>query len=114
MAVTDVSLADLQAAFDLVLAQWPAEIVPGAKTFHLGGGCNMRALNEAHVGVERWSTSVELSGITDEIFGSVEHYVFTTIHDALQNLKVLRTTDLDFESFCSRFDGDPNFRIIRS
>ncbi|QDH34192.1 hypothetical protein [Porphyrobacter sp. YT40] len=114
MTITDVPLDKLREAFDLVLAQWPAEITPGEKTFHLGGSCNMRELNRVHQAVEDWSISADFDGLLDEIIGPAEHYVHTCIHSALQNLTVLRVQDLDFEAFCSRFDGHPNFRVIRS
>ena len=113
MTLTDVPVDKLREAFNLVLAQWPAEITPGEKTFHLGGGCNMRELNRVHQAVEDWAISAELDGLIDEIIGSVEHYVYTTIHAALQNLTLLRVQDIDFDAFCSRFDGHPNFRVIR-
>ena len=114
MDLVDVPEAALRQAFELVLAQWPPEVVPGAKTFHLGSGCNMRELNNIHAQIEDWATTGDFDGLLDDIIGSVEHYVYTTIHDALRNLTVLRIQDLDFEAFCSRFDSHPNYRVLRA
>ena len=44
MPVLDVPDYVLRQAFDLVVAQWPVEIRPGSKSFHINGGCNMREL----------------------------------------------------------------------
>lgn len=113
MAVLEVHEDVLRQAFNMVLAQWPTEIRPGLKTFHINGGTNMRNLNEVHEPVEDWVNSTDLPAKIDDIIGSVEHYVFATIHDALKNLTVLHTKDVDFEAFCSRFDSHPSFRVIR-
>lgn len=112
MLVLDVPRSVLREAFDLVVAQWPDEIFSGAKSFHIGGGCNMRDLNETHGPIEEWAISGEFDGMLDQVIGSAEHYVHSTIHAALQNLTVLRVRDLDFEAFASRFDGHPNFRVV--
>ena len=113
MKPTDVPVDKLREAFELVIAQWPPEITPGEKTFHLGGCCNMRELNRVRQAVKDWAISADAEGLLDEILGSVEHYVGTCIHAALQNLTILRVQDLDFDAFCSRFDGHPNYRVIR-
>lgn len=114
MTPTDVPVDKLREAFTLVLAQWPPEIIPGEKTFQLGGGCNMRELNKIHQAVEDWAISADFDELLGEIIGSAEHYVYSCIHSALQNLSVLRVRDFDFDAFCSRFDGHPNFRVIRA
>jgi hypothetical protein len=110
--VLDVPDYVLRQAFDLVVAQWPVEIRPGSKSFHINGGCNMRELNEAHDRVEEWVSEASFEGVLDDVIGSAEHYVYATIHNALQNLTVLRTSDLDFDAFASRFDSHPNYRVI--
>lgn len=110
----NVSIGDLREAFDLVVAQWPLEVTPGEKTFHLGGGCNMRELNRLHEAVEDWVFAAKFQGVLGEILSSVEHYIFTCIHGALKNLTILRVQDLDFDAFCSRFDGHPNYRVTRA
>jgi hypothetical protein len=104
----------LREAFDLVLAQWPNVIEPGEKSFHLGGGCNMRQLNEIHDPIENWVCKTNFSADLDEIIGSVEHYVCVCIHSALRDLISLQKTDLDFEAFVSRFDGHPGFKVINN
>ncbi|GAA0736140.1 MULTISPECIES: hypothetical protein [Sphingomonas] len=112
MDVLDVPRSTLWEAFNLVIAQWPAEVRPGAKSFHINGGCNMREYNEIHSRIEDWAEKSDFDGILDDIIGSVQHYVSSTIHDALRNLTVLRPSDLDFEAFASRFDSHPNYRVI--
>ncbi|MBU0556447.1 MAG: hypothetical protein KKD64_02800 [Alphaproteobacteria bacterium] len=112
MNVLDVPRSTLCEAFNLVIAQWPAEVRPGAKSFHINGGCNMREYNEVRSGIEDWATTSHFTGMLDDIIGSVEHYVSATIHDALKNLTILRPSDLDFEAFASRFDSHPNYRVI--
>lgn len=112
MDVLDVSRSLLRDTYEKVLAKWPEVITPGAKTFHLGGGCNMRALNEIHSPIDDWSVSADFEDGVDEIISSVEHYLFVCIHDALRNLTQLRKADVDFEAFASRFDGHPNFRVV--
>lgn len=114
MRVLDVPRSVLREAFDVVVAQWPDEITPGVKSFHIGGGCNMRDLNEAHSRVEEWVSSSHFEGMLDQVIGPAEHYVYAAIHGALQNLTVLKTSDLDFEAFASRFDGHPNYRVVES
>ena len=83
MTPTDVPVDKLREAFDLVLAQWTPEITLGEKTFHLGGGCNMRELNRIHQAVEDWAITADVDGLLEEIIGPVEHYVYSTIHAAL-------------------------------
>lgn len=114
MAVLDVPEDILRQAFEMILAQWPAEIRPGAKTFHINGGCNMRGLNEVHGPVEDWANNGEFTGMLDELIGSAEHYFFASVHEALKNLTVLRIRDLDFDAFCSRFDSHPSYRVLRA
>lgn len=113
MRVVEVPLEVLRAAFDTVVAQWPTEVTPGAKTFHVNGGCNMRELNEVHSRVEEALDALHFDGLVDDVVGSAEHYVYSTIHDALKNLTLLRTSDLDFEAFASRFDSNPNYCVVR-
>ncbi|RSV52949.1 hypothetical protein CA233_00835 [Sphingomonas sp. ABOLD] len=72
----------------------------------------MREYNEIHSRIEDWAEKSDFDGILDDIIGSVQHYVSSTIHDALRNLTVLRPSDLDFEAFASRFDSHPNYRVI--
>jgi hypothetical protein len=110
--VRNVPRSQLRKAYELVLARWPDRIEAGDKTFHLGSSCNMRGLNETHRPIEAWATASDFEPEVDEIVGSVEHYVFATIHDALKNLTIVRKADLDFEAFASRFDSHPNFRVI--
>jgi hypothetical protein len=112
VSVTVVQRKLLREAFDLVLTQWPEVIEPGEKTFHLGGGCNMRQLNEIHDPIESWVCKADFRADLDEIIASVEHYVCVCIHSALRDLISLRKTDLDFEAFASRFDGHPGFKVI--
>lgn len=109
--VTSVPISVLREAFDAVLAQWPDVIEPGEKTFHLDGGCNMRALNEVHFPIEDWAVQSDFPAPLDEIIGSVEHYVFQSIHSALRDLTQLKKADLDFSAFTSRFDSHPNFKV---
>ncbi|RYE67528.1 MAG: hypothetical protein EOO81_10360, partial [Oxalobacteraceae bacterium] len=104
----------LHEAFDIVVALWPDEITPGVKSFHIGGGCNMRDLSEAHSRVEAWMSASHFEGVLDQVIGSAEHCLYTAIHAALQNLTVLKTSDLDFEAFASRFDGHPNYRVVET
>ncbi len=112
MTVSDVHRSLLREAYDMVLARWPDVIVPGTKTFHLGGGCNMRALNEIHEPIDDWAASEDFEGGVEEIISTVEHYLAVCIHDALRNLTQLRKADVDFEAFASRFDGHPSFRVV--
>ncbi|BCA60651.1 hypothetical protein [Sphingomonas sp. HMP6] len=112
MSVTEVQRPLLREAYELVIDRWPDIIEPGAKTFHLDNGCNMRRLNEIHYPIERWFVGADFPAEIDAIIGSVEHYVFTGIHGALRNLTALRKADLDFEAFVSRFDGHPNFKVV--
>ncbi|MDR7155179.1 hypothetical protein J2W40_002001 [Sphingobium xenophagum] len=114
MSVTVVPRDLLREAYDLVLAQWPDVIEPGEKTFHLDNGCNMRRLNEVHDPIEDWAVKADFRSEICEIIGSVEHYVFTSIHNALRNLNSLQKRDLDFDAFVSRFDGHPNFKVTPS
>lgn len=102
----------LREAFDRILAEWPEVIVPGEKTFHLGGGCNMRALNETQGAVEDWVGETDFNSDLKPIISSVEFYVFQSIHSALRDLTRLRKEDLDFEAFASRFDGHPDFKVV--
>lgn len=74
----------------------------------------MRDLNEVHSRVEEWVSGSNFDGLIGDVIGSVDHYVFATIHDALKNLAILRVGDLDFEAFVSRFDSHPNYRVLRS
>jgi hypothetical protein len=111
VSVTVVPRKLLQETFDLVLTQWPELIEPGEKTFHLGGGCNMRNLNEIRDPIESWVCKADFRADVDEIIGSVEHYVCVCIQSALRDLISLRKADLDFEAFVSRFDGHPNFKV---
>jgi hypothetical protein len=111
--VTSVPIAVLREAFDLVLAQWPDVIEPGEKTFHLNGGCNMRTLNDVHFPIENGATQSDFPAPIDDIIGSVEHYVYQSIHNALRDLTQLKKADLDFSAFTSRFDSHPNFKVVR-
>jgi hypothetical protein len=110
--VTSVPISVLRDAFDLVLTQWPDVIEPGEKTFHLNGGCNMRALNEVHFPIEDWAIQSDFPAPLDDIIGSVEHYVRQSIHSALRDLTRLKKADLDFLAFTSRFDSHPNFKVV--
>jgi hypothetical protein len=112
VSVTAVPRSLVREAFDLVLSRWPDVIEPGEKTFHLGGGCNMRRLNEIHDPIDEWSCKSDFDPDIGQVIGSVEHYVFVSIHSALRDLTQLRKSDLDFDSFVSRFDGHPNFKVI--
>lgn len=114
MAVLAVPEDILRQAFDMIVAQYPAEVWPGTKTFHINGGCNMRGLNEVHGRVEDWANNGKFIGMLDDVIGSAEHYFFACVHDALRNLTVLRIGDLDFEAFCSRFDSHPNYRVLKT
>ncbi|ATQ43731.1 hypothetical protein [Caulobacter mirabilis] len=112
MPVHQVDRDLLRRAYDLVLAQWPEIIVPGDKTFHIGGGCNMRTLNEVREPIEDWVLGTDFPPELDAIIGSVEHYVSTCIHGALKHLTKLRKSDLDFEAFVSWFDSHPGYRVV--
>jgi hypothetical protein len=102
----------LRRAYDLVLDQWPEVIEPGEKSFHLGGGCNMRALNATHSPIDDWAAKGEFDDEIDTIIGSAKHYVYKAIHSALRNLTRLRKADLDFEAFASLFDGHPDYKVV--
>ena len=110
--VRSVDRSLLREAYDLVLSQWPAVVLPGEKTYHLNGGCNMRAFNETHFRIEDWATRTNYRPEVDEIIGTVEHYVSQAIHSALRDLTCLRKADLDFEAFVSRFDSHTNFKVV--
>ena len=112
MTVLDVSRSLLREAYDLVLARWPEVILPGVKTFHLGGACNMRGLNETHEPIDAWALQSDVDGPIGGIISAVEHYLYTCIHDALRNMTCLEKADIDFEAFVSRFDGHPGYRVI--
>jgi hypothetical protein len=103
-STTEVQSSLLRQAYDMVLNQWPAEIKPGPKTFHINGGCNMRTLNEAHAVVEDWLSVTHFNASLESIISHVELCLFQTIHSALKNLTVMKKTDIDYEAFKSRFE----------
>ncbi len=111
-AMTQVRITLLREAFDLVLAQWPDVILPGDKSFHLGGGCNMRTLNETHAPIEAWLMASQFKDELDTIMPATEHYLFTSIHSALRDLTKISKVDIDFDAFASRFDSSPHFRVV--
>lgn len=107
-----VSRSLLREAYDLVLAEWPDVIEPGDKTFHLNGGCQMRAFNDTYFPIHEWACHADFSPEIDEIIGSVDFFVHQAMQSALRDLTRLRKADLDFEAFVSRFDSHPNFRVV--
>lgn len=111
-SVTEVPVSLLRRAYEIVLEQWPTDIRPGTKTFHINGGCNMRALNEAHAPVEDWLCEAEFDASLDEVVSYAELCLFQTIHSALKNLTYLNKADIDYEAFKSRFDSSEVYQVV--